>query len=145
MKTMNRRDRRANLSVAKKRQSWAWEERKPSAADLARHPAVGRMRTAFVNDLYSVQVYDVSTVLGVVVHLIVRAHDGKSEPPWRDMQRIKNEITGSMTEAVQVYPREADVVDQANVYHLFVVPLDAPLPFGLHRENGLTTTGADAR
>lgn len=33
---------------------------------------------------------------------------------------------------VEVYPRDADLVDQANIYHLWVLPLGFELPFGLH-------------
>lgn len=134
---MNRNARRAAVAQARTRRSWVWEERVIPAHELARFPAVARMRTAYVNDLYSVQVFDVATAIGPVQHLIVRATDGKGEPPWRDMQRIKDELIGTEAEAVQVYPRQADITDQANCYHLWVLPPAWPLPFGLHREMGL--------
>lgn len=118
----------------RKRASWDWHEKFISDEDRAKYPACRDIVRAFFNDLYSVQLYNVPTDLGLVLHLIVRAQLG-GEPPWRDMQRIKDEILGLEAYAVQVYPRAADVVDQADVYHLWALPQE--LPFGLHRENGL--------
>lgn len=135
----NRRERRAAISSMRKRGSWDWHEKRLSDEELARYPACRDIVRAFFNDLYSVQVYHVSTLLGVVQHLIVRRQAG-GEPPWRDLQRIKDEVCGPESYAVQVHPRRGDVVDQANVYHLWVLPEE--LPFGLHRENGLRRTGS---
>lgn len=131
---MNRAARRAAVSTMRKRASWGWHEKEITAADRERFPAVRDIVRAYFNDLYSVQVYSVPTDMGLVQHLIVRAQLG-GEPPWRDMQRIKDELVGPEAYAVQVYPHAADVVDQADVYHLWVLPQE--LPFGLHRENGL--------
>lgn len=105
--------------------------------ERAKYPAIRDIAQAFYNDVYSVQVYLVHTEIGRVQHLIVRGQHNNQEPPWRDMQRIKDELCGPECEALQVYPKAGDVVDQADVYHLWVLPPDKPIPFGLHRENGL--------
>lgn len=131
---MNRAERRAALSTMRKRGSWEWTEKNITDAEREKHPAIRDISCAFMNDLYSVQVYRVRTAMGQVLHLIVRAQHG-GEPPWRDLQRIKDELVGETHYAVQVYPRKADIVDQADLYHLWVLPDE--LPFGLHRENGL--------
>ena len=131
---MNRRARRAAASDMRKRASWDWHEKEITAADREKYPACRDILRAFFNDHYSVQLYTVPTEMGLVLHLIVRAQLG-GEPPWRDMQRIKNELVAPEAYAVQVYPARGDVVDQADVYHLWVLPRE--LPFGLHRENGL--------
>lgn len=47
---------------------------------------------------------------------------------WRDMQRIKNDVLGEHWAAVEVYPRESQVFDKANVYHLWCTP--EPLRIG---------------
>ena len=44
------------------------------------------------------------------------AHD------WRDLQRIKNEIAGPEREACELYPAESRLVDEANQFHLWVLP-----------------------
>ncbi len=50
-------------------------------------------------------------------------------PSWWEMQRIKNEIAGEASTAVEVYPPQNEVVDGANMFHIWVLP--AGLPFGL--------------
>lgn len=46
------------------------------------------------------------------------------------MQRIQDEIAGPERTAVEIYPPRRDIVDGADMFHLWV--LEAPLPFGLH-------------
>ncbi|ANH49077.1 DUF7694 domain-containing protein [Tritonibacter mobilis] len=50
-------------------------------------------------------------------------------PTWREMQRIKDEIAGPDATAIEVYPPHAEIVDQADMFHIWVVP--GPLPFSL--------------
>lgn len=140
----NRAARRAAVSQARRRGSWEWQNVRIDPAQLAYFPAVRNIRQALRNDLYIVQVYEVDTELGMVIHLAIRTVAGAGslggrggEPPWRDLQRIKNEVVSEHAEAVQVYPRQGDVVDKADMYHLFVMPPTWRIPFGLHRENGL--------
>jgi hypothetical protein len=54
------------------------------------------------------------------VHLSIKVHDKQAWHDWRDLQRIKNEICGDETEAIELYPAESRLVDTANQYHLFV-------------------------
>lgn len=48
------------------------------------------------------------------------------------MQRIKDELAGVRATGVEIYPPHDEIVDGANMYHLWIVP--APLPFGLWRK-----------
>lgn len=50
-------------------------------------------------------------------------------PSWWEMQRIKNEIAGNERTAVEVYPPQGDVVDGADMFHIWVLPMS--LDFGL--------------
>ena len=68
---------------------------------------------------------------GDVVHMWVRRHDGSPIRSWALMQELKNELVGEDRVAVEVYPAAADVVDDANMYHLWVLPKGFALPFGL--------------
>lgn len=71
---------------------------------------------------------------GEVVHLWIIAHvlngyDSKLHI-WADFQRIKNELLGAEWEGVEIYPAEADKVNEADMYHLFCWKSDAfKLPF----------------
>lgn len=65
------------------------------------------------------------------VHLAIRTPSNR-EPPWRDMQRIKNEIMGRDRFAVQVCPPADKLIDDADMYHLWVMPVGYAPGFGLH-------------
>lgn len=90
----------------------------------------------FANSIYVVRLIAVRAPapFGVVVCLTVRTHDHQPRHDWRELQRIKNEIMGEETEAVEVFPSEDRLVDNSNYYHLFCFPRlgteDGKLPFG---------------
>lgn len=92
-----------------------------------------------VNNLYSVQVFTSLTKWGWITHLAIRRHElpgyQKTEAPdipfWHK-QRIKNEICGLEYAAVEVFPAQENLIDQADLYHLWVLPKDFEVPFGLH-------------
>jgi hypothetical protein len=65
-----------------------------------------------------------------VTHLAVTSLSGV-RPTWHEMQRIKNEIAGFPATAVEVYPPAHEVVDEADMFHIWVV---APLPFSIYRK-----------
>lgn len=69
---------------------------------------------------------------GRIVHLSIKRVDrGPIVRDWRHMQRIKNELVGPECEGVELYPAESRLLDEANQYHMWVVP-DATFrfPFG---------------
>lgn len=82
---------------------------------------------AFSNDLYSVLKRDAP--FGVI-HLAIRTHSN-AEPPWRDLQRIKNELYGPERFAMQVCPAASRLVDAADLYHLWIMPEGFHPGFGL--------------
>lgn len=125
---LNRRDRRERLAIARRRASWTWED-VPAPANLL--PSWGTLLRATRNDFYSVQVYRLGSEWGEIVHLAIRRHDAHPDIPWAHRQRIKDEIAGSERTAIEVFPAAADLVDEANLYHLWVLPLDRSLPFTL--------------
>lgn len=50
--------------------------------------------------------------------------DWEDRIPWEEMQRVKSEVGLGHALAVEVYPRDKDVVNVANIRHLFMVPVD---------------------
>jgi hypothetical protein len=54
-------------------------------------------------------------------HLQIWRRDKKKVHSWTDLQRIKTEIVGAEAEGMELYPAESRVVNQAHVYHLWVV------------------------
>ena len=113
------------------REFWGnWEDR---SYTLKYHPlnqGGDIITAAYVNLVYSVQMSFEDTEWGIVTHLWIRRHDDKA-PIWRDMQRIKNELVGPELVAVEVYPPVRELVDQANMYHLWVFEDGFKLPFSL--------------
>lgn len=99
----------------------------------ATSPAVLDIHAGWRNNLYAVWISTVQTEWGPVDHLWIRRHDGRAVHSWPDFQRIKREVlvSGSDRVAVEVYPAEADLVDQANMYHLWVLPIGFAFPFSL--------------
>jgi hypothetical protein len=65
-----------------------------------------------------------------VRHLAVSSLSG-IRPTWPEMQRIKDELAGVDATAIEVYPPKAEVIDQADMFHIWV--LRGRLPFGFHK------------
>jgi hypothetical protein len=60
-------------------------------------------------------------------HLSFRRRDRQPEPiTWRDIQRIKSELCGSETEAMECFPAESRLIDGSNQRHLWVWRQDNP-------------------
>lgn len=65
---------------------------------------------------------------GGVVHLAVSSLT-EVRPTWPEMQRIKDELAGVEHTAVEVYPPAVEIIDEANMFHIWVLP--GPLWFSL--------------
>jgi hypothetical protein len=75
------------------------------------------------------------TPRGQVLHLKVRRRDGRDGISWDTLQAAKNDFVGRDALAVEIYPPEDCLVNEANIRHLWVIPEDW-LPIGLHRMGG---------
>jgi len=92
-----------------------WEDR----SDRLKHHKVKAIVQAFCGKTASVQVSRFQhSVYGDCIHLWIRRHDNRPMG-WTELQRTKNEILGHDAVAVQVFPKQADVIDAANMYHLW--------------------------
>jgi hypothetical protein len=127
----------------RKRQNWddvPWtpfvEIEAPFAAPDAGDARAATRSKWMANSIYVVlaQVLHEVPPFGLVVQLSITTHDQQARHDWREMQRIKNEIVGESVEAVELYPSENRLVDNANWYHLFCFPRlgihGGRLPFG---------------
>lgn len=70
---------------------------------------------------------DLQTDWGKVTHLTITAH---GQPNWMDKQRIKNELFGEESLAIEVFPKESELVNNANMYHLWILH-EQEIPFGI--------------
>lgn len=127
-------------SIAKRFDRWGPWVPKPLVAPSGRH-APREVHTVLLNEKAGYVVL-ISTIcwedIGDVDHLWITRRDGNPIRSWSDVQRIKRECLedGGRRLGVEIYPAEEDVVDEANMYHLWVLPLGfrrtrAAFPFGL--------------
>jgi len=54
-------------------------------------------------------------------HLRIRRRDWLPIDSWNDIQQIKNYTFGKEIVAVEIYPREAKLVNEMNMRHLFIL------------------------
>lgn len=92
-----------------------------------------RNTLCYVNALYQVNVAraPVGNDWPPMLWLSIKRRDRRPLHDWRHLQRIKNAIVGPEHEAVELYPAESRMVDEANQYHLWVLEdPTARFPFG---------------
>jgi hypothetical protein len=109
---------------------WDWAIPAPNS-----NPPYGACRV-YRNNYYTVLEARRQTEWGRVTHLMIRRHDNKMTDSWREKQKIKNTIMGEGFTAIEVYPDVRDLVDEANMAHLWVLH-EKELPFGLHERVNL--------
>ena len=82
------------------------------------------MTRAFRNNRYTVMVFDNSpTTHGPAIRAMVQNHqDTAISFHWRELQKIKNELFGPETIAVEYYPKESELTDLHNIYWLWIYP-----------------------
>lgn len=89
------------------------------------------MTRAFQNTRYVVMVFDNSpTTKGYAIRVMIQKHDDSPiENHWSELQKIKNEIFGAETTAVEYYPAESQLEDLHNIYWLWIYKNDVlPIP-----------------
>jgi len=130
IQTMTREQRRAAAKYLEKE-----SKRYPAhlvSVPLEDMPPSTKAIAVWRNREYLVQVYH-EKESGVVARLSINrtsldALGGwRQDIPWEDMQRLKREAGYGGFDAVEVFPRDMDVVNVANMRHLWV--LQEQLPF----------------
>lgn len=78
----------------------------------------------WTNDIYEVFVYKGDKVPNGTKHditwLSLKRIDRAPIQNWRHLQQIKNDVCGKQYTAIEIYPAEKNLIDQANQYHLWV-------------------------
>jgi len=129
---MNRKERRAY-----KREQNAFRKGLPEVLTLVppeEMPDYPKLLKAWRSQRYAVQLYDeMNTMPGLLRLSICRAqwhHYGswKDGLTWDELQDIKRECGYGNVYAVEVYPRDRDLINVANFRHLWL--LAVPLPIG---------------
>jgi hypothetical protein len=93
----------------------------------------GELDRAYSDGQYAVMTRTVQTEWGEVTHACIRNVEN-TDIPWLEKQRIKNELFGKESTAIEVFPADSELVDEANMYHIWVLSKGMKLPFGLKGE-----------
>lgn len=131
---MNRAQRRAANKANQKRlpsrmQSVA-REHWPSDSDPSRI-------AVFVSKEFLVQVFSEPPGSRVSVNRVQAGSAGwKADISWDELQRVKREIGMGFAWAVEIYPPESQVVNVANMRHLWVYGLGQAPDFGWKKPGG---------
>ena len=86
---------------------------------------------------YVVMTRQIKTEWGIVEHAFIRNKDN-SDISWKEKQKIKNDLFGRNRTAIEVFPAESRLIDKVGAYHIWILPEEMELPFGLH-ENDTST------
>lgn len=121
-----RREALAAEAAARKTGEWgAWEAVRFPRGTVSAEGWPAEFEIAHKNRVFSV--LD-RTLPSGVRHLGISSLS-QIRPTWPEMQRIKDELAGADATAVEVYPPHDEIVDAADMYHLWV--LTRPLAFTL--------------
>lgn len=106
-----------------------WQEIRPPSELLTRLKLdtwFFKMTKAWMNDVYIV----FSRQIENVEHVAICRRDGKIVT-WSEKQQIKNDLFGEERTAVEIYPPAKELIDDNNVFHLWVYEEGYKIPFSL--------------
>ncbi len=123
---LNRHERRKMQAITRRTfsKSWGeWEHRYGAHNPLPpeafeRSPAFSaKVLNGWCNDMFAVWQLEATSF----PKIMLRKHDS-TRVEWAELQRIKNELFGAETMAIQFLPKQSDLVDEANMYWFYLVP-----------------------
>lgn len=83
-------------------------------------------------DGYSVMSRQIKTAWGVVEHITIQNISGVGDVSWAVKQEIKDDLFGFQRTAIEVFPSKKNLIDVCDVYHLWLLPKEFKMPFGIH-------------
>lgn len=92
------------------------------AIDLSNRNKPKWMTRAFENNMFVVMINDnANTTKGsATLAMVQKLNDTPILNHWKEMQGIKNEIFGSEKIAIEYYPKQKDLIDDKNIYWMWV-------------------------
>lgn len=122
----NSKERRKKAKRMLKKGIGPWNK-----VDLATRPHPEWMSRCFMNNKYIVMIDDsAKTTHGTAIMAMIQMHtDRPLQMHWREIQKIKNELFGEDTTAVEYFPAVSDLVDLHNIYWIWIFPAGVlPIP-----------------
>lgn len=112
-------------------------------AELAPGGWVAEVDRAWENGWFVVLGRVQASPAGDVLHLAVRTL-ASGPIGWADLQWVKDQVAGPERCAVEFYPERSRLVDDADMYHLWVLPRGTVLPFGFNMAPRMLAAGGAA-
>lgn len=81
----------------------------------------------YKNNRYVIMINDCALMTGgvIAIRALIQRHDDRPIPNhWHELQTIKNELFGPETTAIEYYPAESALEDEANIYWIWILPND---------------------
>lgn len=121
-KIMNRKVRRANRALHRANLRKAvYDEFKDKTDEYRKlypeYSIRSKLLKSYRNSLYSIRIYEHNENFKKVA---IQRHDNIEIGDWDTIQRIKNDIFGKETWAFEMYPRESDLQNVANIRWIFI-------------------------
>jgi hypothetical protein len=118
MQSISNRQRRLAAQKAFKKESTTFMlvENRINAPDW--------LTRAFSNNQYKIMINDhCPTTHGEAIRVFVqKLDDTPIRNHWSEMMRIKNELFGRETVAIEYYPAQSELVNVHNIYWMFIFP-----------------------
>ena len=123
-----------------------WSEWTPvevTAEMREKHPHLEHCGQIFANSRFEVQVFPIACPgLGGVQQVCVTRHGDLERISWDDLQRVKRELFGEHSLALEVYPPDdCETHFKREIRVLWVQPVGHILPYGLHLESAFGRKG----
>lgn len=121
---MNRAMMRASKKIGRAMMKLPENEFKDVTVEAITQSATARIlypTKVLRNNHYVVQIFAEDRMMfGRVMHkMMIRRNDAEPIREWTSLQKIKTQILGAERVAIQVFPKESELVDVANMYWLF--------------------------
>jgi hypothetical protein len=96
----------------------------PQKVDPSTYIAMPNMIEVWCSNQFLIQIYKDNNYIRLTISRISKKLDGGWEDgiTWDELFKIKNEIGFADQDCVELYPCECDVVNIANMRHLWVMP-----------------------
>ena len=129
---MNRKQMRASKAEGRRLQKMPWQKFEPvDPSRLVTMQTRGegpKPERVFKNNRYVVQIWGWNTGWGKCDRALIRRADASAIHNWHEFQRLKNEIWGPECTALEVYPKASNLIDDKNIYWMWVFPPEFQCP-----------------
>lgn len=121
--------------AAAKKMGKIWTAFRPiEITDKMRQDAVvlEHCHSMYGNSFFEVQCYPIVSPLGAFMQVTLRRHADIEDITWTQIQRVKNELFGQDSVALELYPKKNEEWHPAvNVRVIYICPVGWQVPFGL--------------